>query len=238
MKKFFTLIVVAVLAFAAQANELTLCQGEYYSGYTPIYGLWYDVEGMSQSIYPADMLADMNGGKITALKFYTAANYFVGTENEMNYADNPYYFIHVNGGEITLSLMEVTENGYTEAVAITGAQVVATTEPVEGSMELAFVLDEPFEYNGGNLLVQVAVTTPGGYGTTYFWGEGFDDAVGYYEYTGYSGTMYQNMMSFLPAISFTYEVGETPEPPTPTVKTGAPTFNGYTTDGIHAYFVE
>ena len=29
-----------------------------------------------------------------------------------------------------------------------------------------------------------------------------------------------------------------PEPPTPTEKTGAPVFNGYTTDGIHAYFVE
>ena len=27
-------------------------------------------------------------------------------------------------------------------------------------------------------------------------------------------------------------------PPEPTEKTGAPTFNGYTTDGIHAYFVE
>ena len=29
-----------------------------------------------------------------------------------------------------------------------------------------------------------------------------------------------------------------PEPPTPTERTGAPTFNGYTTDGIHAYFIE
>ena len=29
-----------------------------------------------------------------------------------------------------------------------------------------------------------------------------------------------------------------PEPPTPTEKTGAPVFNGYTTDGIHAYFIE
>ena len=237
MKKFFTLIVVAVLAFAAQANQLNVCQGEYYSGYSPIYGLWYDVEGMSQSIYPADMLADMNGAEITALKFYTAAKYYEGTEDEMNYADDPYYFIHVNGGEITLSLMEVDAEGYTEAVAVTGAQVVATTEPVEGSMELAFVLDEPFEYNGGNLLVQVAVTTPGGYGTTYFWGESFDYAVGYYEYTGYSGTLYQKMLSFLPAITFTYETGDVP-PVEPTEKTAAPVFNGYTTDGIHAYFVE
>ena len=29
-----------------------------------------------------------------------------------------------------------------------------------------------------------------------------------------------------------------PEPPTPTEKTGAPTFHGYTEDGIHGYFVE
>ena len=34
----------------------------------------------------------------------------------------------------------------------------------------------------------------------------------------------------------TLESGETP--PEPTVKTGAPTFHGYTEDGIHAYFVE
>ena len=34
---------------------------------------------------------------------------------------------------------------------------------------------------------------------------------------------------------FTYEAGEVPQP---TEKTGAPVFNGYTTDGIHAYFIE
>ena len=36
-------------------------------------------------------------------------------------------------------------------------------------------------------------------------------------------------------IGYNYDEGTTPEP---TVQTGAPTFNGYTTDGIHAYFVE
>ena len=35
---------------------------------------------------------------------------------------------------------------------------------------------------------------------------------------------------------FTYEAGQVP--PQPTEKTGAPLFNGYTTDGIHAYFIE
>ena len=37
-------------------------------------------------------------------------------------------------------------------------------------------------------------------------------------------------------VLFTYEAGQVP--PQPTEKTGAPLFNGYTTDGIHAYFIE
>jgi hypothetical protein len=41
-------------------------------------------------------------------------------------------------------------------------------------------------------------------------------------------------------VVFTYEEGSVtpPTPPTPTEETAAPTFNGYTTDGIHAYFVQ
>ena len=38
-----------------------------------------------------------------------------------------------------------------------------------------------------------------------------------------------------PVVSFTTLEGDVPQP---TEKTGAPVFNGYTTDGIHAYFVE
>ena len=38
-------------------------------------------------------------------------------------------------------------------------------------------------------------------------------------------------------IGYNYEDGD-PTPPDPEVMTAAPTFNGYTTDGIHAYFVE
>ncbi|MBR5685073.1 MAG: hypothetical protein IKX18_02835 [Muribaculaceae bacterium] len=36
-----------------------------------------------------------------------------------------------------------------------------------------------------------------------------------------------------------YVLGDAPvTPPEPTERTGSPTFNGYTTDGIHAYFIE
>ena len=80
MKKFFTLFAAGVLALAAQANQLTICEGQYYSNTSPICGLYADTEGtMTQSIYPADMLAEMNGGKITEVTFYTLANYYERT---------------------------------------------------------------------------------------------------------------------------------------------------------------
>ena len=65
MKKLFTLFAVAALAFAAQANVLSVCQGEYQSSYVPVYGLWYDTPGFNQMIYPADMLADVACGEVS-----------------------------------------------------------------------------------------------------------------------------------------------------------------------------
>ena len=50
-----------------------------------------------------------------------------------------------------------------------------------------------------------------------------------------AGTPSNRLHQFLPKRTFTYEPGTTPQP---TEKTGAPVFNGYTTDGIHAYFIE
>ena len=76
---------------------------------------------------------------------------------------------------------------------------------------------------------------------------------GDYSYEGHIGLWEDNVDSAAPLteIQFladyqvrctmirVYVLGEEPvTPPEPTVKTGAPVFNGYTTDGIHAYFVE
>ena len=231
MKKLFTLFAVAVLAFAAQANELTVCdENENAYGFIPVYGYWFDSEGMSQQIYPAEMLTDMAGGKITALKFYTCATWGDGWED---------FTIAFKDGEILLALKEVDQTAFAdEDPMIGGATVVAVTEAEEGGLYLTFELDEPFEYNGGNLLVECYWDGTGTWGRTYFVGQEFDYNCSYYGYE-YWGDWTESTSAVLNMCTFTYEVDDVPPtPPTPTEETAAPTFNGYTTDGIHAYFVE
>ena len=240
MKKFFTLIAAAVMAFAAQANVLSVCQGEYQSSYAPVYGLWYDTPGVNQMIYPADMLAEMADGDITEVTFLTLGN-VDGTPYGQDFSG---YTLNFSGGQLSLALKEVDQIGFTENVFVTDATVVSTLVPEAGGYELTFELEQPFHYNGGNLMVEVKVQEPGNYSSTYFWGTAFYDENDNVIYTptymyneNYSGEANVDQLSaFLPACNFTYEAGQVP--PTPTEKTGAPLFNGYTTDGIHAYFIE
>ena len=221
MKKLFTLFAVAVMAFAAQANVLSVyADGEWYSGSIPVYGLWYDTPGTTQMIYPAEELTEMAGGQINEISFMTLA--VVGDD----YAS---YTVNFHDGEIQLALKEVDALGFEEEVFISGAQVVATMVPVSGEQLLTFVLDEPFQYNGGNLLMDVNINTPGGYGTTYFLGTAMVDEYendlyypSYFVNYGYSGDVYNSgLTSFLPAVEFIYEEGQV-GPIEPTEKTDAP----------------
>ena len=236
MKKFFTFIAVAGMALAAQANVLTVADpasvdDAWYSGYSPICGLYCDTYGTQvQLIYSADMLAEMAGNQITQVRFYTLNDFY--ENNGYGASTDVTDYINFENAKIQLSLKEVDEAGFTEVAAITGATIVATTVPVKGDTYLTFELDEPFTYNGGNLMVETLVIEEGSWGATYFIGSSTDPVMcGYYEIAGEA-----DLSSFMPKTSFTYEAGTTPVEPTEL--TAAPTFNGYTTDGIHAYFVE
>ena len=220
MKKFFTLVSAAFLALAAQANVLTVCDGSATNYLVPINGWYVDQEGtMSQMIYPADMLAEMQNGTISQVKFF------------------PEETIEFDDCELQLSFKTVDENGFETATAITGATVVSTTDVFYGNTAITFDLYQPYEYTGGNLLVEVMVTFAGVYNyvSTYFLGMETENNASFSSYDSY-GTPSNRLHKFLPKCAFTYEAGQTPVEPTE--KTGAPVFNGYTTDGIHAYFVE
>ena len=197
MKKFFTLILLAVMAIASQANELTVADGTETVKTVPVYGMYTDYNGtMGQMIYPADMLTDMVGGQITGLKFYSPE-------------------IKFNNVTLQLSLKTVDQNGYETAQAITDATVVASTIPAVGDQEMNFEFDTPFEYGGGNLMVEVLVTAKGNWATTEFYGVTTQDNNSMYIYYWSNwGDPTADVVAFLPKATFTYEAGQAPVDPT------------------------
>ncbi len=223
MKKLFTLFAIAAMAFAAQATELTVCDGTDTHTGVPIYGLYADVNGtLGQMIYTPALLDGMEGTKISQVKFYSPSINFAGVTLQLSMKD-----------------LETRDN-FSDYVYFTDVMEVAQTSPNEGDTEVVFNLSQPYTYEGGNLVLEVKViATQGDWGTTYFYGVNLDYAASYYHYWySWSDTPSKWTANFLPKVTFTYEGGSVNPPVEPTQKTGAPTFHGYTEDGIHAYFVE
>ena len=190
MKKIFTILSVAMLAVSANAQTLNVYEGTDLSGQIPVNGLYTDTEGTtSQMIYPADMLTDMTGMMITGIKFF------------------PESTVKVAGCTLQLSLKEVEQNAFDNAgpALITDATPVATIALEDASAtELLFMLDTPFEYTGGNLLVETLVTSSTeNYSSTSFLGTNTDfyGSMNYYNWWWESNTAYQ----FMPKTEFAYE---------------------------------
>lgn len=192
-----TLTVPLTATALSAAQELTVCDS-LAIGTLPIDGVYIDVVGTEgQMIYPAHMLTNMVGSSIVELRFYPQ-------------------LLRMNGGVITLSLMTTEQaeypdlSNYSAENLLTGLTTVATLTPVKGSKDFIFVLDEPFEYKGGNLVVDAKVTEPGdvNYASSTFYGivteqwaalEAWND-----DYYGFE----VSPISFLPKVTFLYQEAE------------------------------
>ena len=210
MKKIFTLFAVAVMAFAAQANVLTVCDGEATNDHAPLYGLYSDTQNtMVQMIYTADMLTDMVNGQISQVKFFCA--------------DADGISSNLSGAVIQLAVKEVEQDAFTEGAleAVAGTTVVATTTIAGGETELVFDFNEPFEYTGGNLLIETLVTTPASFKTVNFYGVETEAVSSLFQYVWatWAGPSV-NANYFLPKAEFAFEAGQAPVDPAE--KTDAP----------------
>ena len=171
---------------------LTVCDGDNKSEYAPIYGYYCDNAGtFSQMLYPANMLTEAVGAKITGVKFYPDAALAVGTPTM----------------ELSFKATEETAFEAESSIAIpsnliTELTTVATTTLAGGETELAFDLAEPYTYEGGNLAVQVLVTVKGTWHHTYFYGVAQEETNTAYAQWGGSG--YNKMLQFLPKMTLIY----------------------------------
>lgn len=170
--------------------DMTICDSTEYASFVPIYGADIDiVTTQGQMIYPAEMLTDMAGGKILALQFHVKDK------------------VEMNGGTIQLSLKIVDGIEFTQTTMATELTAVATASPVFGGTDLTFNFNEPYTYNGGNLLVDCLVTEAGvtNYKQTFFYGTPTDYNAGIYKSRWYGNIFDIEFVPFLPKVTFTYQ---------------------------------
>ena len=175
-------------------HEVVVCDETTSNMYVPFYGYWSDVHLVeSQFIYPAEKLTGLNGRKITGIKFFATSS------------------LQFNNGSIQLSIKETEQTAFESAAGddmITNMTVAATISANNTTSELEFVFNEPIQYNGGNLAVEVRGLencTDVGYNKNYWYGENMATATAYYRYNTNGDVVY-----FLPKAEFATIPGEQP----------------------------
>lgn len=168
-------------------TELIVADGTDTNQYLPFNGIYADdVNTLGQVIYPASMLTAMQGGDIVALSFFT--------NNKIN----------MRNVVLELSLVNTEQEVFEQAVPIEAMTPVATANVIQGETVITFEFDQPFEYTGKNLAVQVKVKGTGWTSTTFFCGVGTDNYTGLSCYKSWSGEK-KDRYQFLPKAAFLYQ---------------------------------
>lgn len=194
--KFLLLFFALAMALPpALADEVTVCDGTSRSSYLPVYGYNFDYAQHNQMIYPQSELSELPAGcYITSITFY------------------PTTALAFKGVDVTFSMANLNEaapfeadwNGNSTALDVT-VTPVATFTPA-GQTILTIELEEPFQYDGGDLLIDVTNPENGTYGDNSFTAKQFDDYYGFYSYGSYT----KKPTNYLPKLTIAYEAGELP----------------------------
>lgn len=212
---------VALSGKCVNEFELTVCDGENQSQYAPIYGYYCDTQGtFVQMLYPADMLSEAAGAKITGVKFYPAGAISVGTPTI----------------ELAVKTTEETAFEAESAIAvpdnlINDLTTVASLTLENGQEGLEFTFDEPYTYDGGNLAIQTLVAVKGSWTRTYFYGVTQETNTAYAQWAETGG--YNQMAQFLPKMTLIYTKDEAPVEETITVTGTVKDEEGNALEGVN-----
>lgn len=176
----------------------------------PFYTYYFDEAGtFGQMIYTEEMMGAAKGNKITKVTFHPTKALVSSVAN----------------GKVQLSFKNVGEQvGFEDAVALTEMTAQATYTFVGGETELTFVLDEPYQYDGGSLAIEAVVLERAtSFSHNAFYGNNYSYNPSFYHYK--VDNPVENTSTFLPMTTFTYDkTGVTP--PEPEVKKGDVTNDG------------
>lgn len=136
---------VALSGTGVNVQDVPVADGSDTNGYVPVYMYYFERNNHGQIIYTPDELGLTPGSKIYSITFHASANL---TKDGGTYENNT----------VTLKLGETTQDTYsTTSFITTGLTTVATSSAMfTGTKEVTFTLSTPYEYQGGNLIVDAS----------------------------------------------------------------------------------
>ena len=208
MKKIFTYLVAALFCTYVYADQAVTVNpgGSATQGHFPVFGDNADSKGQKmQAIFLADQLKGITvGSEIKALTFYSdkQTQSWGKAEFRVSLAKTDYsYFQNASGAYATAS------DGSSITQVYTGALSVADGE-------LAINFTTPYAYEGGNLLIQVEITTAGTYSPSSFYSAANTDYLIKYATSGSSREAKQPKVTFVIAGGGDDPISETCNAPT------------------------
>ncbi len=193
-----TVILDSVRTAKFPGTGLVVANGTTTNKFVPVYGNYADAPQRSQSIYPAEMLTNLQGQSITAMTYFANGSSFTSGVNK--WANKPF----------TVSLKVVEQANLATAWAdTTGATVIYTGDlAVDETGMLLVTFAQPFTYTGGNLLVSFNLpdNVNSNYKDLYFYGTTIDSASRYGYQSSYSSAPIATgaVQNFLPKVMFDY----------------------------------
>lgn len=171
---------------AIVGTPATVADGTSTNSNLPIYGTYSEKDQHNQIIYPASELTELVGKTISSMKFYS-------TTDLTSWGDRG----------ITLGLAITEKTTYSSFTDLATDELTQVYDGIFTKLADGFVMefDTPFEYNGGNLLVDIDYHTNNSYVSKSFYGKSVSSNVGEYQYSGYSG-LTGATVKFLPKVTF------------------------------------
>ena len=172
---------------AMAQSSLTVYDGDEASAYVPVYGYYCDAFLKCEFVIPAEELTAMNGSAINEITWY------LKTKPTKAWSDNFQVF-----------MMEVANPTISDFYGPENADVVYEGTFNASGENFTLVLNEPYVYNGGNLLIGVYQTDKGAYSQSSFYGQTVSGAcVQGYSYGSLEGVT-ATQRNFIPKTTFAY----------------------------------
>ena len=193
MKKFLLILMAVTMGFGTLSlkaqSTLTVADGSDENYYVPVYGLYTDAYERSQTIYPSSMLSQMIGQAISSLTFYLSSSPSFDWDCDFE-----------------VKLVEVSDSVFNAVNFIENTSTTVYTGPLNVVNDMiSLTFDVPFNYSGGNLLLEVASVNTGEYNAAAFYGIYSPlSSISGYNYSSVSD-IFPGIEDFIPKTTFGYQ---------------------------------